>query len=674
MSSEKQQSRVIWFATSPQQYHRSLFEKISTRGIAVEFVNTLEALELSLRHKRSSVILLSDIGEDLYIESQFKKIIALPDTAGIRLILDQSENKKPLADLALLNGFRDILPSTLSENEWLDRFVFSAAVSPFRFTLPRFQLAINSTGYLEIPACVTLLSPHQIRIETRLDPEIGTELTLRGELPLALGKEYITVKVLSKDQNHLNYRFSQAMNVEILLDGQSKAELEHFIARFQAYQIVAPKRVFIVMAHAVERPKLIGHYLSGGHIVRTAISRTSVFEYPKYFTPELVIIELKFCQGNNLSLFEKMLASLEAQTLIAIVGDDPEGLDLTTIKAQYPTLRFVVAQFLSADPDSFIKLLPLKVPAPGVVEIPLYHPLTSAQIRIAVQLTKLHPQVGELRSQVKIANFSLAKLNYQDLNDCLGHSPIIKTTSSSLIPTNPPIGKSVYKTLFYYCDINATGRKAMNAALFTYFLSELEKFGGMPDEIANRLDKKSLELIDDPSLLKEEAIVAIPKEIQLRSLKKSGLLASWQIIALVIIFFCLFIWLAMDLGYTQMEKVGDKYSQPFINFKNLKERQKRGELPPPRPPEPIEVQPSEPTSAESSKVAPSEPAFMQKKQGEQPSTLPPRPAPQAPREKPPAVFIPRPPPAKLIDPSPPPPEELAAPEIDQPIPGTENRN
>ena len=638
-------------------------------------MNTLEALELSLRHKRSSVILLSDIGEDLYIESQFKKIIALPDTAGIRLILDQSENKKSLTDLALLNGFRDILPSTLSENEWLDRFVFSAAVSPFRFTLPKFQLAINSPGFIEIPACVTSLSAYQIRIETRLDPEIGTELTLRGELPSALGKDFITVKVLSKDQNHLNYRFSQAMNVEILLDGHSKAELEHFIARFQAYQVEAPKRVFIVMAHAEERSKMIGHYLSGGHIVRTAISRTSVFEYPRYFSPELVIIELKFCQGNNLSLFEKMLANLEAQTLIAIFGEDPEGLDLTTIKEQYPTLRFVVAQFISADPGSFIKLLPTKVPTPGVIEIPLYHPLTSAQIRIAVQLTKLHPQVGELRSQVKIANFSLAKLNFQDINNCLGHSPIIKTTSSSLIPTSTPIGRSVYKTLFYYCDINAAGRKAMNSSLFTYFLSELEKFGGISDEIANRLGTKSLELIEDPSLHKEEAIVAIPKEIELRTAKKSSLLASWQMIALVIIFFGLFIWLAMDLGYTQMEKVGEKYSQPFINFKNLKERQKRGELPlPPRSDEPAEVQTPEPTSAESLTVAPSEPTFIQKKQGEQPSTLPPRPAPQGPRAKPPAVFIPRPPPTKLIEPSPPSPEELSAPDIDQPIPGTENRN
>jgi len=674
LSSEKPQSRVIWFAASPQQHHRQLFEKISARGIAVEFVETLEALELSLQHKRSSVILLSDQGDDLFVEAQFRKIIALPDTAGIRLILDQSGNKKPLLELALLNGFRDILPSTLSESEWIDRFLFSAAVSPFRFTNPKYQLSVNSPGFVDVPACITSLSPHQIRIETRLDPEIGTELNLRGELPTALGKEFVTVKVVSKDQGHLNYRFSQALNLEIVLDDQSRSELEHFIARFQAYQLTTPKRVFMVMSDPLERSKLIEFYASGEHIVRTAISRTSVFEYPKYFSPELVLIELKFCVGTNLSLFEKMLASLETGVLVVIFGKDPDQLDLIPIQENFPSLRFIKTEFAQADLASFIELLAPKTQTPGFVEIPLYHTLTSGQIRVAVQLTKLHPQVGELRSQIKIANFSLARLNTQDLSDSLGYSPIIKTTSSSLIPTSTLNNdKAVFKTLFYYCDINLDGRKALNTLLLRHFLSELEKFGGISEDLLSRFNPPALTLVDETEQPKEEAIVAIPPEIEFRAPQQKSVLTSWFLIAVGILIFGLFIWMAMNLGYTQMEKVGEKYSQPFINFKNLKDRQKRGE-PPPIPPVPESEEPPTPENSPSENPN-NEPIESPntKIDAERPRSNPPSET-SPPKPRAPAVFIPRPPPPRLVEPPPPSGNEPLPPDIDLEIPEAESEN
>jgi hypothetical protein len=209
--------------------------------------------------------------------------------------------------------------------------------------------------------------------------------------------------------------------------------------------------------------------------------------------------------------------------------------------------------------------------------------------------------------------------------------------------------------------------------LLRHFLSELEKFGGISEDFLSRIHPPSLTLVEETEHPKEEAIVAIPPEIEFRAPQQKSVLTSWFLIAVGILIFGLFIWMTMNLGYTQMEKVGEKYSQPFINFKNLKDRQKRGE-PPPIPTLPESEEP--PTPEISPSENPSNEAIESpntKIDAERPRSNPPSET-SPPKPRAPAVFIPRPPPPRLVEPPPPSGNEPLPPDIDLEIPEAESEN
>ena len=103
MPPPRQQISAIWLSAKVHAYQKVRAEQLFIRGVQVEFMQTVGELKAFLKRKRVSVILVSDDSDEIFLETYFKSITALPDTAGARLILDQDRAHKGIADFALGN-------------------------------------------------------------------------------------------------------------------------------------------------------------------------------------------------------------------------------------------------------------------------------------------------------------------------------------------------------------------------------------------------------------------------------------------------------------------------------------------------------------------------------------------------------------------------------------------
>ncbi|MEI8027219.1 MAG: hypothetical protein WCI18_12805 [Pseudomonadota bacterium] len=593
MPPTRQHSSAIWLSTMTHAYQKVRAEALFIRGVQVEFMQTIGELKAFLRTKRVSVIIVSDDCEDAFLETYFKPLTALPDTAGARLILDQTCAHAETAALALANGFRDILPATLDAQEWLARFMFSAAVSPFRLNPPHCQLAMNQRGSLEIPACLVSISEATLRLESRLQAEPGSEISLRGELPLLLGKEVLRGTVLSTDTKKLLHKLSHSLDVELDLDHLTRKELSDIVTRMQKQITFHPKRIFVVVSHSDTRFQVLEHFQKEGHIVRCAINRSSVYEYPKFFSPELVVIESRFCRDENQDLFEKLIENISPEVLVAIIGDEKDHL---SIVAKFNTNKF---KFVSKNLNDFMSLPRELSPDPhplGRVDLPTTHPLVPLTILAPIVLSRLHTQVGEFRSNLLISNFSLARLHTPEITKAMGRAPIIKITavSQSQILAVKDEGKAnplPCKYMFYFADLTTSERSLLNFYMSREFSTELSRFGRIPETMRSDGNQgypsDSLPNLGptDPSdidIIEEKLGNYIPSS----AVSKPFVVPKWIQAILLLIGVGIFIWAAMTIGFVQMETVGDKYSKPFVNFKNQKELEKRGLLPVPANPAP----------------------------------------------------------------------------------------
>lgn len=551
-------------------------------------MQTMEELKAFLRTKRVSVILVSDDCEDAFLETYFKPLVALPDTAGARLILDQTCAHAETAALALANGFRDILPATLDAQEWLARFMFSAAVSPFRLNPPHCQLAMNQHGSLEIPACLVSISGATLRLESRLQAEPGSEISLRGEFPLLLGKEVLRGTVLSTDTKKLLHKLSHSLELELDLDDLTRKELSGIVTRMQQQIIFHPKRIFVVVSHSDTRFHVLEHFQKEGHIVRCAINRSSVYEYPKFFSPELVVIEGRFCRDENQDLFEKLIENISPDVLVAIIGDEQ---DHPSIVAKFNTNKF---KFVSRNFNDFKSLLGELPPNPrplGRVDLPTTHPLVPLTILAPIVLSRLHPQVGEIRSNLLISNFSLARLHTPEITKAMGRAPILKITAVSqsqllAVKDEGKVNPFPCKYMFYFADLTTSERSLLNFYMSREFSTELSRFGRIPENMRSDVNhgypSDSLQNLGASDSSEVEIIAEkLGTHIPSPAVSKPFVVPKWIQAILLLIGVGIFIWATMTIGFLQMETVGDKYSKPFVNFKNQKELEKSGLLPVP---------------------------------------------------------------------------------------------
>ena len=551
-------------------------ERLHSRGVKIDFVSSLEQLSQRFKQKRSIVVILSDQGDDAYLESNFKKFISLPDATGARLILDQTIGRQDVADLAVWNGFRDIIPCSTIVDEWVDRFMFAASFGPNQTSEPKLQLNDQIPAGLELPARIVKLAPDTIRLETRLDPELGAIVQLQGELARNLGTKPISARVKKKDKQNLTHRFGQALELEPIFDLKAKLRYLANLSELRVLSTHAARRIFVVATNPNLRSKIIDRFQSMQQIVRTAVNKSSVFEDPRYFSPELVVIENKLCTEDNSEIFAKMLSILKKDCLCVIVGP----MEISPIISQFPDLKFLQVPLETQDFGVLLSSLPEKKAEESTIDLPIQHPLTFGRLLIKVTISKLQPQSGEFYSNVAISNFALAWLDYPSDASELGRKPIIKILSlAKQAKKSQEKVDDQYQIQFYLSDATLSDRIPIPQSLPDQVKAEHDPQPESDEGFAKNEQNQPESPVPPKDSAQPRDLYGNTKNQKndplRKSVRKGGggpdkILLWMAAAALFIILGGSFYWL-VRVGSVQMDKLGEQYSKPLVKYKRQQE-------------------------------------------------------------------------------------------------------
>lgn len=463
---------IYWLTLEPDDAHQAIVAELNERGFDVQFFRTLDALTKELRIKRVTFVVVGDEGPEVIVLKAISMLNRMPDIQGAKLVLSCSRYSRTVLRAAACEGFRDILPLTLPAKSWGQRFLFSVGESQEPLPMPNTSLACNSESSFSIPARVVWISEQEVWIESRIYPNKGTKFALTGPVAQSMGVKAIDLEVIASERKNLHYRFSIALICKYRHPENDELVQETLNA---ARQLDTGPRVktFLVIQSPALRASVIRHLTDEVFDIRAALQKKSLTEEPRYFSPDLVIIEDRLCIGTNQPRFGEMLKSLPRATKIVILGDSVMLNQIQTLAGDrklYNIKRIPVNLREQVVKD----ILNLNIHTADASKwfIPAEHEFSLAEIKFPALLKRLHPDLAVMAVPHPVGIYGLARIESSLLKAITTRFPYSKISASYSGP-NLDKDRFPYMMECYFCDIPLNERKTLGRALEKMFSQEL---------------------------------------------------------------------------------------------------------------------------------------------------------------------------------------------------------
>ena len=454
--------------------------QLNSKGYDVQFFTQLEALLSAFSERRAGIIVIGDGSSDLATERQLLAMMARSDILSAKMVMVRSRSSPELLQLASCAGVRDIIPLDLDDRLWLTRFVFATANRALPYVQPAGQVTFNNISALTLPARLTWLGQHRLRLECRVRPPVGAALTLGGTLAQRLGLQAISLTVVESHRSQLRYRFSDAIVANWTIPTRAYPVRDELLASLKSTDPGPRRRVFVAIQRPDLRTTLLDLLSDPRYEVSTALAKSSLVDEPRFFTPELVLIEDALAAGDHPddSRFNQMLSQLAPGTSVLILGRLEQ---LATIKGEWPELRFgqlSVTVPMDQRQTSLINRLLARpgpagerqAPPPGStpddhpVEILSSDALSRASVSFPARLHRLHPLAAQVALPFPVGNFALCRLESPVVKRLAGHHPYLKITATypDLNPEAMPFG---HLADGYLADLSQGEQRSLAAGL-----------------------------------------------------------------------------------------------------------------------------------------------------------------------------------------------------------------
>jgi hypothetical protein len=405
---------------------------LGAQGLDVSFFTSMPELESQMLERRAGIILVSEQGDkDKAIET-ILQIARLPETTGARIILDCDENYDDVLFLAACSNFRDLIPSSLPDELWLQRVFFAAAGKPVTYDQPQGQISAKSIAALHCPARITLMSRQFMRIECRVTPPVGTTLQLHGSLARELGLTSLGLIVKNTQQSRLSYRFSDALTCEFRLPDSASKRFESMLEQLNPQSATPRFRVFLIAKDSQLRRKIISQMNPQEFDVNLALQAQSIMNEANYFSPHLVIIEKSLFFEKLGYRYASLIDSLPKSTPILIL-DNPILKQALTINHDGRTILHISQ--VNSDLAPIIKkecadLLRREQSEsePHTRFINSELALSYAHLSLPARINRIHPQAVQLSIPYRVGKFALVQLHSPFVKNMIGFHPWLKIT------------------------------------------------------------------------------------------------------------------------------------------------------------------------------------------------------------------------------------------------------
>lgn len=158
---------TIWVVEGISPLHEERKKILDNCGFEIYFASDTASFQDITSKVRPTTILV-DTFKDFEKTSQFlQHISSKAELATCRASLIDIHNDAPAKKLALATNFRDIIPWSLPNQEWVTRLQFATASKPIEIPSTLCGIYINQPAVVVVPARVVWVNETHMRIECR---------------------------------------------------------------------------------------------------------------------------------------------------------------------------------------------------------------------------------------------------------------------------------------------------------------------------------------------------------------------------------------------------------------------------------------------------------------------------------------------------------------------------
>jgi hypothetical protein len=475
----QKKKRIYWLTSLVTDRIKALEDQLRHSGFHCDFFSSLDALMSAVAARRTTIVVLGELGSAEREITALRYLAQRPELQGVRFILTPASMNPAVMGLAAAFNFRDVLPLDLPPAVWAERFIFATSTSPDPLPQTPAMVGMNQLATLHLPARVVWISQDQIWMESRLECAVGTTLSLHGSLAEAIGLPSLKLEVVSTRNSFLFYRFSQATVCKWSVPPKFREPVQ-FVLRDLRNSGVGPScRVFMAVETAALRNELIDVLPAPRFKLSAALQRHGIPIEPRYFSPDVVLIEDTLAADSGGAQFAGMMNSIEPHVPVLVLGENVEFEKLRALYHHRPVFSLpqkasivreaIKTRFLSNSVKS------TEFDRPDIVYLPPEHVLSFAEISIPARMSRLHPLQGTILTGLPVGRYALAKVESPLLTRLFNRPVFVKLTSNFKDP-RPEHALHPYVAEFALSDLNQAQRAKLSAALPEYIADQMKPF------------------------------------------------------------------------------------------------------------------------------------------------------------------------------------------------------
>lgn len=448
------------------------------QGIDVQFFTNLDSFLKELDVRRAGIIIVSDHEEPLATEKVLKTLMNTPEIQGAKMIYICSAANLDLRMFAAGLGFRDIIPDDLEDRQWLQRVRFASAGRPVDFRQPAVQTTMHQISNISLPGRVVWISPTLIRVECKAKPPTGATFNLSGPLADALGVSALKLTVQSSEKTNLLYRFSDALICRWSIPASSTERSAKVLNAVQSEDPGPRCRIFVAVKNSSLRREILSTFDDPRFEIATALQKNSIANDPRFFCPDMVLIESTLCSLEN-DQFTSMMMHLPEHTAVIIFGKVEK---FSEIKAAYAPRTVLTTTTVPSDivASTIKRFMPIRKKLEGMTELTASHlstenPLSVAEVSFNANLIRIHPNAISLSLPFSVSNFALARIDCPYIRKSVGRNLMIKVTNVFRSMINSEMNHS-YQIEGYLADTSVEEQRRLADSIFESQIESLKSF------------------------------------------------------------------------------------------------------------------------------------------------------------------------------------------------------
>ncbi|MFK7872663.1 MAG: hypothetical protein AB8C84_05755 [Oligoflexales bacterium] len=457
---------VIWLTRRPVKERA---EELLRYGYKVTFCQNIEDILKIFEKRRAGIIIISDDIEFGY--SWVETLTHHPETRASRFILSLEQQNTGLYEYAASYNFRDLIPFSISNKSWCQRFIFAASTLAIESPQPTHVLGVQQVAKLNLPARIIWISPNMICLEGQIQPPIGSIIRIGGAIAQTLGLKVITGTVHRIQHRHLYYRFSTSILVHWRCPAtpQAKQALHHLHQKDLGKRF----RVLLVMSSSHNRRTIANRLNSKYYETHSLLRMKRLVQEVNFLSPHAIFIEAPLCRKPE---FEQMMAVLDHDTPIFILGSPQEaGVDSTHI---------TFLPHIPANPGALFgsEISDQSHNGKDAIYLQPHDEASFAKIILPTHITGVHPEHIEFSLPFKVNSFALAYMV----------SPFLHTTSqrglwlkvTNIAPHNTENKKMHFKASAHLADLSAQEKYNLGTKLIQFYEEQLHYDWDKPENFS----------------------------------------------------------------------------------------------------------------------------------------------------------------------------------------------